>query len=110
MKYFYFGGSLKKTTHKKRNYKNWLITGQMNFYLAAIPGYITANIPAGKHLHDFNVAEMSCLCCFAPNTPDNPYNIGEYAIELFHGYWVTSGEDVPAVHMNNAISLPMFGI
>ncbi len=44
------------------DYKNWVNTPMMDFYLTRIPGLIGTKVPAGKSYYDFNVQLAACSC------------------------------------------------
>ena len=74
-------------------FKRWISTQQMNFYLNRTQNHISARIPAGKTLYDFNVVGMMCLCMpVGPNHPENIYHLPFLAYS--HIYIVSSARKI----------------
>lgn len=73
-------------------YKQWLVTGMMNYYLNFIPGIISGAVPTGKTFYDFNIS-----------TPYvNSYNKYSIVTLTYHHtelYYISTGD-------NSTITLP----
>lgn len=71
------------------DYKHYMNTPMLDFYLSYIPTYISNNIPSGKSFYDFNITWLYCLCA-----PQYSSEYGSCGHTSSYQYSITSSEFV----------------